>query len=291
MIVSMTGFGREVLEYNNKKISIDIKSLNSKTSDINTRIPGYYKEKELEIRKLISSNLKRGKIDFCMFVELNGTDCVSQINEDVLVNYYVQLLHISKTNNIKLGEDLLPSLLKMPDVLKNKSEELADDEWAQVLETIKKALSALMSYRIEEGKSLEKDIVININSILTLLKKIKLFEEDRISKIREKLKQGLSDINNNGNLDANRYEQEIIYYVEKLDINEEKVRLKKNCEYFLETIKSDCPVGKKLTFISQEIGREINTLGSKANNADMQKLVVMMKDELEKVKEQLLNVL
>ncbi len=148
-----------------------------------------------------------------------------------------------------------------------------------------------MSYRIEEGKSLEKDIVININSILTLLKKIKLFEEDRISKIREKLKQGLSDINNNGNLDANRYEQEIIYYVEKLDINEEKVRLKKNCEYFLETIKSDCPVGKKLTFISQEIGREINTLGSKANNADMQKLVVMMKDELEKVKEQLLNVL
>ncbi len=291
MIISMTGFGRQVLEYNNKKVSVDVKSLNSKTADINTRIPGYYKEKELEIRKLISSKLKRGKVDFCMFVELNGTESVTQINEETLMNYYSQLKSISENNSIALGNDVLTSLLKMPDVMKNKADELSEEEWDEVLKTIKTAVDSCINFRIAEGKELEKDIVSNIISILALLEKVKEYEKDRLDKIRDRLKQGINELDTNGKADSNRFEQEIIYYVEKLDINEEKVRLKKHCEYFLETMDTNEPVGKKLAFISQEIGREINTLGSKANHADMQKLVVMMKDELEKIKEQLLNVL
>lgn len=287
----MTGFGRQVLEYNNKKVSVDVKSLNSKTADINTRIPGYYKEKELEIRKLISSKLKRGKVDFCMFVELNGTESVTQINEETLMNYYSQLKSISENNSIALGNDVLTSLLKMPDVMKNKADELSEEEWDEVLKTIKTAVDSCINFRIAEGKELEKDIVSNIISILALLEKVKEYEKDRLDKIRDRLKQGINELDTNGKADSNRFEQEIIYYVEKLDINEEKVRLKKHCEYFLETMDTNEPVGKKLAFISQEIGREINTLGSKANHADMQKLVVMMKDELEKIKEQLLNVL
>lgn len=291
MIISMTGYGREVLEYNNKKISIDIKSLNSKTSDINTRIPGYYKEKELEIRKLLSQKLKRGKMDFCMFVELNGVESSNQINEDVVVNYYNQVKSISNNNNIPLGNDLLTGLLKMPDVMKNNTDELSDEEWAVVLETINKAVDSCINFREVEGKGLEKDIISNIKSILNLLSQVPEFEQDRINRIRERLKSGIKELETNNNSNENRFEQEIIYYLEKLDINEEKVRLEKHCDYFLETIKSEEPVGKKLGFISQEIGREINTLGSKANHAEMQKLVVMMKEELEKVKEQLLNVL
>jgi len=291
MIISMTGFGRQVLEYNNKKVSVDVKSLNSKTADINTRIPGYYKEKELEIRKLISSKLKRGKVDFCMFVELNGTESVTQINEETLMNYYSQLKSISENNSIALGNDVLTSLLKMPDVMKNKADELSEEEWDEVLKTIKTAVDSCINFRIAEGKELEKDIVSNIKSILALLEKVKEYEKERLDKIRDRLKQGINELDTNGKADSNRFEQEIIYYVEKLDINEEKVRLKKHCEYFLETMDTNEPVGKKLAFISQEIGREINTLGSKANHADMQKLVVMMKDELEKIKEQLLNVL
>ncbi|PLX06830.1 MAG: YicC family protein [Marinilabiliales bacterium] len=291
MIISMTGYCREVLEYNNKKISIDIKSLNSKTSDINTRIPGYYKEKELEIRKLLSQKLKRGKMDFCMFVELNCVESSNQINEDVVVNYYNQVKSISNNNNIPLGNDLLTGLLKMPDVMKNNTDELSDEEWAVVLETINKAVDSCINFSEVEGKGLEKDIISNIKSILNLLSQVPEFEQDRINRIRERLKSGIKELETNNNSNENRFEQEIIYYLEKLDINEEKVRLEKHCDYFLETIKSEEQVGKKLGFISQEIGREINTLGSKANHAEMQKLVVMMKEELEKVKEQLLNVL
>lgn len=291
MIVSMTGYGREVLEYNNKKISIDIKTLNSKTMDINTRIPGYYKEKELEIRRLLSHNLKRGKIDFCMFVELNGTESSNQINQDVVVNYYNQLKTIADNESIPLGSDVLTGLLRMPDVLMNKTEELSDEEWAQVLQTINNAVSHCLDFRNTEGKELERDLISNVKSILSLLERIPEFEQERISKVRERLKTNIQELDANTGSNENRLEQEIIFYVEKLDINEEKVRLKKHCEYFLETVKSIEPVGKKLGFISQEIGREINTLGSKANHAEMQKLVVMMKEELEKIKEQLLNVL
>ncbi|MBN2777236.1 MAG: YicC family protein [Bacteroidales bacterium] len=291
MIISMTGFGREVLEYKNKKISIDVKSLNSKTTDINTRIPGYYKEKELEIRRLISGELKRGKIDFCMFVELNGSENATLINQDLVVSYYNQLKNICENNNIPMGQDILSGIIRMPEVLKNASEDLNDDEWKLVLETVQKAIDACKSFRNAEGKELERDIVANINSILLLLAEVSKFETERVETIKDRLRQGIADIENGNGGDKNRMEQEIIYYLEKLDINEEKVRLKKHCEYFLETVKSDELAGKKLAFISQEIGREINTLGSKANHAEMQKLVVTMKDELEKIKEQLLNVL
>ena len=291
MIISMTGFGREVLEYKNKKISIDVKSLNSKITDINTRIPGYYKEKELEIRKLISGELKRGKIDFCMFVELNGSENVTQINEDIVINYYSQLKNICDTNSIPMGNDILSEIIRMPDIMQNKSEDLSDGEWDFVLQTVQKAIEACKDYRIIEGRELEKDITINIKSILSLLDDIPKFEAERITLIREKLRLVLDELGQGKKIDENRLEQEIIYYLEKFDVNEEKVRLKKHCEYFLETIMSDEPVGKILAFISQEIGREINTLGSKANHAEMQKIVVMMKDELEKIKEQLLNVL
>lgn len=291
MIISMTGFGREVLEYKNKKISIDVKSLNSKTTDINTRIPGYYKEKELEIRRLISSELKRGKIDFCMFVELNGSENSNQINQDVVVGYYSQLKKICDDNEIPMGQDILSGIIRMPEILRNNSEDLQDDEWKLVSNTVQKAINSCKSFRVAEGKELERDIVKNINSILLLLADVSKYESERVETIKERLRQGIAEIDNVGGGDNNRLEQEIIYYLEKLDINEEKVRLKKHCEYFLETVNSDVDSGKKLAFISQEIGREINTLGSKANHAEMQKLVVMMKDELEKIKEQLLNVL
>lgn len=291
MLVSMTGFGRAVTEYNNKKISIDVKSLNSKTTDINTRIPGYYKEKELEIRRILSQELQRGKIDLCMYVELNGGGNSNQINSDLVTNYYNQLKDICTKNNIPIGQETISSIMRLPDVLKNNSEDLTDEEWKIVLETVSRALSDCNDFRKAEGSNLEKDILANLNSVLSLLTEVPQYEKERIDTIRERLKQNLKEIVANNSSDENRYEQEIIFYLEKLDINEEKVRLKKHCEYFLETIKAEDYAGKKLGFIAQEIGREINTLGSKAHHVEIQKLVVRMKDELEKIKEQLLNAL
>lgn len=291
MIVSMTGFGRAVTEYKNKKISIDVKSLNSKTADINTRIPGYYKEKELEIRRLLSQELQRGKIDFCMFVELNGTENTNQFNNDLILHYYNQLKDICDSNNIPIGSETISGIIRLPDVLKNNSEDLDDDEWKVVLETANKAIAGCNEFRKNEGTVIESDIIKNINSILSLLNGVPQFENERIETIRERLRQSLQEIAGNNTTDSNRYEQEVIFYLEKLDINEEKVRLKKHCEYFLETINANEFSGKKLGFIAQEIGREINTLGSKAHHVEIQKIVVMMKDELEKIKELLLNAL
>lgn len=291
MLVSMTGFGRAVTEYNNKKITIDVKSLNSKTTDINTRIPGYYKEKELEIRRILSQELQRGKIDLCMYVELNGGENSNQINSDLVTNYYNQLKDICTKNNIPIGQETISSIMRLPDILKNNSEDLSDEEWKIVLETISKAVSDCNEFRKNEGANIEKDILTNLNSVLSLLTQVPQFEKERIDTIRERLQQSLKEILTNNNSDENRYEQEIIFYLEKLDINEEKVRLKKHCEYFIETIDKEDFAGKKLGFIAQEIGREINTLGSKAHHVEIQKLVVMMKDELEKIKEQLLNAL
>jgi uncharacterized protein (TIGR00255 family) len=291
MLVSMTGFGRAVTEYNNKKISIDVKSLNSKTTDINTRIPGYYKEKELEIRRMISQELQRGKIDFCMFVELNGAENTNQFNTGLILNYYNQLKDICINNNIPIGNETISSIIRMPDVLKNNSEDLADEEWAVVLATISKAVDSCIEFRKNEGAVAQNDILRNLKSILSLLDMVPQYEKERIDTIRERLSQSLQEIAGSNTSDSNRYEQEIIFYLEKLDVNEEKVRLKKHCEYFLETVKTEDFAGKKLGFIAQEIGREINTLGSKAHHVEIQKIVVMMKDELEKIKEQLLNVL
>lgn len=291
MLISMTGFGRAVTEFKNKKISIDVKSLNSKTTDINTRIPGYYKEKELEIRRLLSQELQRGKIDFCMYVDISGAETSNQFNNELILNYYNQLKGLCNQNNIPMGDDIISSIIRFPDVLKTGSEDLSDEEWIVVVETVNKAIVNCLEFRKNEGAVAEKDIVRNLNSILSYLNDIPQFETERIETIKERLRQSLQEIAGNNTTDSNRYEQEVIFYLEKLDINEEKVRLRKHCEYFLETIKADDFSGKKLGFIAQEIGREINTLGSKAHHVEMQKLVVMMKDELEKIKEQLLNVL
>lgn len=291
MLVSMTGFGRAVTEYNNKKITIDVKSLNSKTTDISTRIPSYYKEKELEIRRSLSQELQRGKIDLCMYVELNGSDNPNQFNAELIQNYYNQLKDICTKSNIPIGQETLSGIIRFPDVLKNNSEDLSEEEWQVVLNTILKAIADCKQFREVEGTVLEKDILKNLNSVLKLLKDVPKYERERIDTIRERLQQSLKEIVSNNASDENRYEQEIIFYLEKLDINEEKVRLKKHCEYFIETIQNEDNSGKKLGFIAQEIGREINTLGSKAHHVEIQKLVVRMKDELEKIKEQLLNAL
>jgi uncharacterized protein (TIGR00255 family) len=291
MIKSMTGYGKSVAEIPQKKVSIEIKSLNSKSLDLNTRLPWLYKEKEAEIRTIISQKLERGKIDLTMNFDILDSEIVPVINKTVVKNYYSQLKEIAAELQIKTDEQLLSTIMKLPDALKTEKPELADEEWALVREKIIEAVEQLDLYRIEEGKSLEADLIRCVGKILNLLEEIEEFEGDRITKIREKLNSSLIENVGIDNIDKNRFEQELIFYLEKLDINEEKVRLKKHCEYFLEKISSLPPNGKILSFISQEIGREINTIGSKANDASIQKLVVMMKDELEKIKEQTLNVL
>jgi uncharacterized protein (TIGR00255 family) len=291
MIKSMTGYGKSVAEIPQKKVSVEIKSLNSKSLDLNTRLPWLYKEKEAEIRTIISQKLERGKIDLTMNFDVLDNEIVPVINKTVVKNYYSQLKEIAAELKIKTDEQLLSTIMKLPDALKTEKPELADEEWTLVREKILEAVEQLDLYRIEEGKPLEADLIRCVGKILNMLEEVEKFEGDRITKIREKLNSSLIENVGIDNIDKNRFEQELIFYLEKLDINEEKVRLKKHCEYFLEKISSLPPNGKILSFISQEIGREINTIGSKANDASIQKLVVMMKDELEKIKEQTLNVL
>jgi uncharacterized protein (TIGR00255 family) len=290
MLASMTGFGRTVLEYKSKKITIDIKSLNSKSLDLNIRIPSFYREKELEIRHLILENLQRGKVELIINIELDSLKVCDQINSDAIVAYYNMIKEISIKENIPIGNETILGILRMPEVMKNSQEDLENEEWQSVLIAIKKTIDNCIEFRIKEGRSIEIDIKQKINSILNLLLQVTGYELERINSMREKIRQAIAEIGNTS-YDTNRYEQEIIYYLEKLDINEEKVRLKKHCDYFIETINTENFAGKKLGFISQEMGREINTLGSKAHHAEIQKIVVMMKDELEKIKEQLLNVL
>lgn len=287
----MTGYGKSVAEIPQKKISFEIKSLNSKSLDLNTRLPWLYKEKEAEIRNLISQKLERGKIDLTINFDAFDSEIVPVINRTVVKNYYSQLKGIAAELEIETDEQLLSAIIRLPDALKTEKPELADEEWEIVRGKILEAVEQLDLYRIEEGKSLEADLIRCVGKILNMLDEIEKFEGDRIIKIREKLHSSLIENVGIENIDKNRFEQELILYLEKLDINEEKVRLKKHCEYFLEKISSLPPNGKILGFISQEIGREINTIGSKANDASIQKLVVMMKDELEKIKEQSLNVL
>ncbi|MDR2009765.1 MAG: YicC family protein [Bacteroidales bacterium] len=291
MLLSMTGFGRTVTEFKNKRFIIDVKSLNSRNTDINTRIPLYFKEKEISIRNLLSKELVRGKIDFTISVEVHGNETVEQLNEDLLVAYYKRLKNIAENYSIPLGNEILSSLVKFPDVFKSNVEELNEDEWEIVFNGVNDAIISCTDFRIKEGEMLQNDILQKNTAILELLEKVSQYEKERIVMIKEKLKQNIAELSNGVGVDANRYEQEIIFYLEKLDINEEKVRLKKHCEYFVETVYNEKFAGKKLGFISQEMGREINTLGSKAHHAEIQKIVVMMKDELEKIKEQLLNVL
>lgn len=286
----MTGFGKSVLELADKKITITIKSLNSKQLDLKIRLPNIYKEEELDIRSQILKKLKRGKIDLDISVEyINGSANYS-FNKSVAKKYYDELNNFSSEMNISKTSDILSVIIKMPDVLKPDKKELDKNEWIQIQPSIENAICALDKSREQEGEILEKDIINRISLILNLLDNIKIFEKQRVISIKERIQKKLYEIVEKDKIDQNRLEQEMIYYIEKIDITEEKVRLKKHCDYFLDTLKEPLN-GKKLGFISQEIGREINTLGSKANDVNMQQIVVEMKDELEKIKEELLNIL
>ena len=291
MIKSMTGYGKSIADTPQKKITIEIKSLNSKQMDLNSKIPWLYKEKELEIKSLISQKLDRGKVDLSIFCDVLDDEYIPAINKLIVKNYYTQLKEISEELNLDLNEHILSTILRLPETLKTEKHELDAEEWELVKRQLLEAINMLDLYRTEEGNALEKDIRNNLNRIISSLENIEVFEEGRLIKVREKLLSILSENVKSENIDKNRFEQELIFYLEKFDINEEKVRLKKHCEYFLESLDTPSPNGKILSFITQEIGREINTIGSKANDASIQKLVVMMKDDLEKIKEQTLNVL
>jgi len=280
----MTGFGKSVLSLADKHISIEIKSLNSKSIDINTRIPQVYREKELDFRKLIAEQLQRGKVDFSIFIENTGTQTPSKINPNIVKSYIEQMRAIVDGDLT----ELLKMAVRMPDALQTTSESISEEELSVIFQHINLAIADLQNFRTQEGKVLEKDFILRINNINRLLQEVQGLDEERLALIRERLEKAVADIQN---VDANRFEQELIFYLEKLDITEEKIRLKKHLDYFLETLHSEESNGRKLSFIAQEIGREVNTLGSKANFAPMQQLVVQMKDELEKIKEQVLNVL
>jgi uncharacterized protein (TIGR00255 family) len=291
MIKSMTGYGKAIAETHQKKITIEIKSLNSKQLDLNTKLPWLYKEKEPEIRNLISQRLDRGKIDFSIYCDMLGDEDVTVINKLAVRNYYNQFKEIAAELKINLDDQIFTAIMKLPDTLKTEKPEFPEAEWEIVRNQIIESVTMLDLYRIEEGNSIMKDLKKCIEKILSLLETVQTFEAGRITKIREKLISLLEENLASDKIDKNRFEQEIIFYLEKYDINEEKVRLKTHCDYFMETVNTTSPNGKILNFIAQEIGREINTIGSKANDASIQKLVVMMKDELEKIKEQTLNVL
>lgn len=285
MIQSMTGYGKSVIQLPTKKISIEIKSLNSKNLDLNTRMPSLYREKELDVRKLIALKLERGKIDFSLYMEITGEETTTQINKSVVKQYMKQLKAVVEGDEM----ELLKMAIRLPDAVTTERDEIDEDEWSQIAKEIDSSLEKIHQYRLDEGKTLESDFFVRIQNISDLLDKVVAMDPERIEGVRERLEKGVADLKEK--VDQNRFEQELIYYIEKFDITEEKVRLKNHLDYFLKALKSDDSNGKKLGFIGQEIGREINTIGSKSNFAPMQKLVVQMKDELEKIKEQLLNVL
>lgn len=291
MIRSMTGYGKAECELAQKKVTIEVKSLNSKQLDVNTRIPGIYRDKEIEIRREISDKLIRGKVDLSLYTESLGVDSNSAINSSVVKNYFNQLSEISAELGLPVNELTLQMVMQLPEVVKTSREELDENEWKIILATIREALKALDVFRLQEGLSLYNDTIINLNAITNLLEQIKPYEQERTDKVKDRIMDGLKELSSPDGVDNNRLEQEMIFYLEKLDFNEEKVRLSNHCSYFLETLELDEPVGKKLGFIAQEIGREINTLGSKANHTEIQKLVIGMKDALERIKEQLLNAL
>ena len=285
MIYSMTGYGKSVLQLPTKKITIELKSLNSKNLDLNARMPSIYREKELAIRKILADKLVRGKIDFSIYVEATAEDTSSQINTPAVKQYIEQLRQVVDGDDM----DLLKMAVRFPDALNTVREEIDETEWKAIQSEINNAIDELNSYRLNEGKVLEQDFNNRIVTIDEILEKVIAMDPERVEGVRERLLKGVEELREK--YDENRFEQELVYYIEKFDITEEKVRLKNHLNYFTESINSDDSNGKKLGFISQEIGREINTIGSKSNYAPMQQLVVQMKDELEKIKEQLLNVL
>lgn len=292
MIQSMTGYGKATAELPDKKINVEIKSLNSKAMDLSTRIAPAYREKEIEIRNEISKVLERGKVDFSLWIEKKeSAESATPINQVLVEGYYKQIHAISENLGIPVPTDWFQTLLRMPDVMsKTEIQELTEEEWEMVRATVLEAIGHLVDFRKQEGAALEKKFREKIANIALLLEKITPYEKERVEKVKERITDALEKTLNT-DYDKNRLEQELIYYIEKLDVNEEKQRLTNHLKYFISTLESGNGQGKKLGFIAQEMGREINTLGSKSNHAEMQKIVVQMKDELEQIKEQVLNVM
>lgn len=291
MILSMTGYGKSVVVYNGKKINVEIKSLNSKTLDLSTRIAPLYREKEMEIRQAITAQVVRGKVDFAIWIEKDAAADAAPINAALTENYYNQIKAIARNSGIPEPQDWFATLLRMPDVLtRTETEVLDEEEWHAVRQAVDDAIGSLVSFRTQEGAALERKFREKVDNIEALLAEIEPYEKSRVEKIRVRIVDGLKAIPD-VEYDKNRLEQELIYYIEKLDISEEKQRLANHLKYFRETMNEAAGQGKKLGFIAQEMGREINTTGSKSNNAEMQNIVVKMKDELEQIKEQVLNAL
>ncbi|MFJ1262412.1 YicC/YloC family endoribonuclease [Capnocytophaga canis] len=284
MIQSMTGFGKSTISLADKHINIEIKSLNSKSIDISTRIPLAYREKELEFRKIIAEQLQRGKVDFNISMENTSMQTSVKINENAVKAYMEQMKNIVDGDPV----ELLKMAVRMPDALQTTSESISEDDFQLIVNLLHTAIDDLQKFRIEEGKVLEADFILRIHNIQSLLQEVERLDPERLILVRERLEKAVAEVQN---VDENRFEQELIFYLEKFDITEEKIRLKNHLDYFIETLNSSESNGRKLSFIAQEIGREINTLGSKANFSPMQQIVVQMKDELEKIKEQVLNVL
>ena len=290
MIQSMTGFGKTIAELPTKKVTVEIKSLNSKQLDIFTRIPSIYREKEMDIRSALSKTLERGKIELIITVENIGIESDIKINASMVENYKRQVEEIAIALNISTPNDWFPSLLRLPDVIKTEMVESNEDEWNRVFQAVENAINKVCEFRTQEGEMLSQLFTQKISAITELLKQIEPYEKERLEKVRTRIIDNLQKLQD-VQVDSNRLEQEMIYYIERLDINEEKTRLINHLNYFIETLNSRHGQGKKLGFIAQEIGREINTMGSKSNHAEMQQIVVQMKDELEQIKEQALNVL
>ncbi len=287
----MTGYGKAVVTYGEKKINVEIKSLNSKALDLTTRIAPLYREKEMEIRQVLSTAMERGKVDFCIYVEKDVTADATPVNAALVENYYRQIRAIAEKTGIPEPQDWFATLLRMPDVMtRTEQEVLSDEEWVAARRAIDEAVANIVSFRTQEGEALRHKFEEKLDNIAALLAGIEPYEKSRVEKIRARIVEGLSAIPN-VEYDKNRLEQELIYYIEKLDISEEKQRLANHLKYFRETMEEGHGQGKKLGFIAQEMGREINTTGSKSNLAEMQNIVVKMKDELEQIKEQVLNVL
>lgn len=290
MIKSMTGFGKATAEINGKKFSVEIKTLNSKQADVSVRMPSLFKEKEFAIRSLINQELERGKIDFSLGFEILGETNNFSVNKELFKKYYNELADMANELN-QSKTDLFTIVSRMPDVFKTDKQELEETEWQKVNELIVEAIAATNNFRITEGETLQQELLQRTNNILSLLKQVDVYEPKRLEVVKERIATHLAEAVGKENINKDRFEQELIFYIEKFDVTEEKTRLTTHCNYFIETIKNDNSEGRKLGFITQEMGREINTLGSKANNVDIQMLVVQMKDELEKIKEQTLNVL
>ena len=286
MILSMTGFGKASLQLSTKKITVEVKSLNSKGLDLNTRMPSIFRENELALRNLLALKLERGKVDFSLFVEVTGEGTSSKINVPIVKAYMAQMKAILPNAD---DTELMKMAIRMPDTMKTEREEIDENEWKQIQIVIDEAIENMLSFRKSEGASLEKEFTLRIENIRSYMNQALVLDHERVTNIKERLQTAIDELK--VNVDTNRFEQELIYYLEKLDITEEKVRLTNHLDYFLQTLNGSEANGRKLGFITQEMGREINTMGSKSNHAEMQKLVVMMKDELEKIKEQVLNVL